>query len=103
MKIKKFTLVEIMVVVAIIAILAAIAVPSLSKNRESTFNQTKIANIKTINNAIAIFLADKPLKSRTDISSFDDIRPYLSNSDNQENDFRVGGDEIVVTGDDVHY
>jgi prepilin-type N-terminal cleavage/methylation domain-containing protein len=47
-----FTLVEIMVVVFIIGILLAIAVPSFVKAREKTHAQACLANLKEIDTAI---------------------------------------------------
>lgn len=103
MKTKHFTLVEIMIVVSIIAILAAIAVPAITQNRKTTFKQTINANIKTINSTIAICLANEPSKSRADVTSFDDIKIYLSEGANREEDFTVGSKRIIVTATEVHY
>jgi prepilin-type N-terminal cleavage/methylation domain-containing protein len=50
-KSKGFTLVEIMIVVLIIGILLAIAVPNFIKARESSRKQTCIANLKQIDSA----------------------------------------------------
>ena len=65
MKKKSFTLVEIMIVVAIIAILAAIAVPSLTQNRESAMKQTKVSNCKLVEAAIVQVLANDPTLIRS--------------------------------------
>jgi prepilin-type N-terminal cleavage/methylation domain-containing protein len=46
-----FTLVEIMIVVAIIGLLAAVAVPNLVKARKSAQKQACINNLKTIEGA----------------------------------------------------
>ena len=50
-KTNTFTLVEIMIVVAIIGLLAAIAVPSLIKAREKSRVNTCIGNLRQINSA----------------------------------------------------
>ncbi len=46
-----FTLVEIMIVVAIIGLLAALAVPSLTKNREIAQRNAIVNNLRVIENA----------------------------------------------------
>jgi len=50
-KSKGFTLVEIMIVVLIIGILLAIAVPNFIKARETSRNKTCVANLKQIESA----------------------------------------------------
>ncbi len=54
---KAFTLVELLVVVAIIALLIAILLPSLAKARETTRRATCAANLKGIGTAVAIYAA----------------------------------------------
>ena len=103
MKNNYFTLIEVMIVVAIIAILAAVAIPSLQKNRESATKQTQLANIKIIKNSIAVFLSNNPSKARADISSFDDIKVFLSEGSNREQDFFIGSQVVIVTDSDVYY
>jgi len=50
-----FTLVEIMIVVAIIGLLAAVAIPNLVKARKSATKAACIANLKTIEGAKAVW------------------------------------------------
>ena len=56
---KGFTLVEIMIVVAIIGLLAAIAIPNFMGARTSARRQACIANLKQIQGAIQIWALDE--------------------------------------------
>ena len=55
---KGFTLVEIMIVVAIIGLLAAIAIPNFIKAREKAEKQACVANLKQIQGAIQVWALD---------------------------------------------
>lgn len=55
---KGFTLVEIMIVVAIIGLLAAIAIPNFMKARETAQKNACIANLKQIEGAMEIWAID---------------------------------------------
>jgi len=55
---KGFTLVEIMIVVAIIGLLAAIAIPNFIKARQTAERQACIANLKQIQGAIQVWALD---------------------------------------------
>ena len=53
-----FTLVEIMIVVAIIGLLAAIAIPNFIKARETAEKNACIANLKQIQGAVQVWAID---------------------------------------------
>src|SRR5512146_842184 len=67
-----FTLVEIMIVVAIIGLLAAVAIPNLVKARKSAAKQACINNLKTINGAKAIWALENK-KGDSDVPSDADL------------------------------
>jgi prepilin-type N-terminal cleavage/methylation domain-containing protein len=55
---KGFTLVEIMIVVAIIGLLAAIAIPNFVKAREKAQMEACIANLRQIEGAVQVWAVD---------------------------------------------
>ena len=55
---KGFTLVEILIVVAIIALLGGIAIPNFLRARQIALQNTCIANLKQIQGAVQIFSLD---------------------------------------------
>lgn len=60
-----FTLVELMIVVAIIGILAAIAIPQFSAYRIRGFNASALSDVKNLQTSEAAFFADHQLYAAT--------------------------------------
>jgi prepilin-type N-terminal cleavage/methylation domain-containing protein len=71
-----FTLVEIMIVVAIISLLASIAVPSYHKSREGAYKATCINNLRQIDGAIHLWSLELKKDEQQPVV-YSDIRSYL--------------------------
>ncbi len=74
-----FTLVEIMIVVAIIGLLAAIAIPNFVKARTTAQTNACINNLRQIDSAIQEWATEQK-KGETAAVTFSDISSYLKNS-----------------------
>lgn len=76
-----FTLVEIMIVVAIIGLLAAIAIPNFVKARATAQKNSCIANLKQVDAAVQQFALEQK-KTATDTYSLTDtvLLAYLKGS-----------------------
>ena len=68
-----FTLIEIMIVVAIIALLTAIAVPAFMEYRRDTYLALCLANLRLIQSALGVY----QIKEGTYPASANDIVGYL--------------------------
>jgi prepilin-type N-terminal cleavage/methylation domain-containing protein len=73
-----FTLVEIMIVVAIIALLAAIAVPNFLRARKRSQATRILEDLRIIDHALDQYATDNGKGSDTN-PTFADLQPYLKN------------------------
>jgi prepilin-type N-terminal cleavage/methylation domain-containing protein len=71
-----FTLIEIMIVVAIIALLATVAIPSLVKARSTAQAQSCIGNLQTIEGAKNTWALEKN-KGGEVVPTEEDLKPYI--------------------------
>src|SRR5713101_4166434 len=74
-----FTLVEIMIVVAIIGLLAAIAIPNFVKARTTAQKNACINNLRQIDGAIQQWALETK-QAATALVGLADVTPYLKNS-----------------------
>lgn len=72
-----FTLVEIMIVVAIIALLVSIAIPNFRKSREVAQYNVCFENLKQIEAAKQLFGMESAKKNGDDVSESDIVGPAL--------------------------
>jgi prepilin-type N-terminal cleavage/methylation domain-containing protein len=73
-----FTLVEIMIVVAIIGLLMAVAIPNLGRARRTTQAKVCVANLRMIQSAKQQWALENG-KSDSDTPSEQDLLPYIEN------------------------
>ena len=74
---KGFTLVEIMIVVAIIGLLAAIAIPNFMRAREKAQQNACIANLKQMSGAITLWALDEGAGSTSAVTMGDLVTAYI--------------------------
>ena len=74
---KGFTLVEIMIVVAIIGLLAAIAVPNFIRARAQAQATSCISNLKQINGAVQMWAMDTGAATDATPGATSDLAPYI--------------------------
>jgi prepilin-type N-terminal cleavage/methylation domain-containing protein len=93
-----FTLVEIMIVVAIIGLLGAIAIPSFVRTRAKTQATSCINNLRQIEAAVQQVVFEKGKHDGETITWPDDITPYIKlNSSSSIPGCPAGGDYSLQT------
>ena len=78
-----FTLVEIMIVVAIIGLLAAIAIPNFVKARATSQANACINNLRQIDAAANQFALEKGKTTGSTLTLTTDLTPYIKLNSNQ--------------------
>jgi prepilin-type N-terminal cleavage/methylation domain-containing protein len=74
-----FTLVEIMIVVAIIGLLAAIAIPNFVRARTQSQKNACINNLRQIDGSVQQWALENKQAANASVA-FTDVSPYLKNS-----------------------
>ena len=74
-----FTLVEIMIVVAIIGLLCAIAIPNFLHAREVSQADTCISNLRQIDSAVQQWALETNKAADTSVT-LDDVKPFIGRS-----------------------
>lgn len=100
---RAFTLVEIMMVVAIIALLAAVGIPSFLNSRQGAEASMKEVNISTVNAAKDQWAILNNKTPGTSVA-WSDIEDYVGGADSLS-DLDVGGDSLTINavGTDATY
>ncbi len=75
-----FTLVEIMIVVAIIGLLAAIAIPNFVKARTTAQANACVANLKQIDGAKTLYALDSNLATGGAVAMTDLVTDYIQST-----------------------
>jgi prepilin-type N-terminal cleavage/methylation domain-containing protein len=92
---KAFTLIEILMVVAIIALLSAVGIPALLNSREGAKQQIKEVNVSTVNAAKDqwALLYNNPAGTSV---TWDDIKEYIGGGVDEITDLNVDDDSITL-------
>lgn len=100
---KGFTLIELIIVIAILALLIAIAIPRYQRSNLSAQATAHNANVRVIKNAAILYSMDHPDETTIDMSK---IKPYLESEEVPKpakaldaSDFKITMDKgnIIVT------
>jgi prepilin-type N-terminal cleavage/methylation domain-containing protein len=90
-----FTLIEILIVVAIIALLAAVGIPSFVGSRKAAEQEMRKVNVSSVNAAKDQWsiLYNKTVGESV---NWDDIKSYIGGGNDDQIDLKVGGEVITI-------
>lgn len=94
MKKKGFTLIELIIVIAILALLIAIAIPKYQQSNLSAQATTHNANVRAIKNAAILYSVDNPEEKSIPMNK---LQPYLESKKMPKPAKALGKGEFSVT------
>lgn len=94
MKKKGFTLIELIIVIAILALLIAIAIPKYQQSNLSAQATTHNANVRAIKNAAILYSVDNPEEKSIPMNK---LQPYLESKKLPKPAKALGKGEFSVT------
>ncbi len=97
MKKKGFTLIELIIVIAILALLIAIAIPKYQQSNLSAQATTHNANVRAIKNAAILYSVDNPEEKSIPMNK---LQPYLESKKLPKPAKALGRGEFSVTFQD---
>jgi prepilin-type N-terminal cleavage/methylation domain-containing protein len=95
---KGFTLVEIMIVVAIIGLLAAIAIPNFIQARTRAQTNACVANLKQIQGAISLWALDSGGTDATNVAMGNLVPTYIKSTPYCPMDVNKSGYNLTTVG-----
>ena len=78
---KAFTLIELIIVIAILALLIAIAIPKYQKSNLSAQATAHNANVRVLKNAAILYSIDQTKETEDGEISQDKLKPYLESGE----------------------